>query len=300
MKYLIIITFLFSNFSAHTQTLKGTVIDSLTNAKLAYVNISVKGKNIGTYSNEKGKYSIDFSQSSKNDTLVVSLIGYKKLKIAVLQFLNSDNNTLNFKMRTIHEALDEVFIKSEAIKYNKNTIKLKTGNRKQTFPTSSTYGSETAILIENSKEKRGKLTSLQLKFKTINDKDFKTYQTYYRLAFYAVNDLGFPSDPIYYEDIIIKPEKDQKNFKIDLEGLDIPFLDKGIFVGIETIKPDKVKIEGSMYLTTPSILYTHTTQKIKYSRSRSIDWVKHSKKSVFKKRLFAIPFIKVEVKYEAD
>ncbi|WP_040756661.1 hypothetical protein [Winogradskyella psychrotolerans] len=127
---------------------------------------------------------------------------------------------------------------------------------------------------------------------------YKTYQTFYRLAFYSVDHLGFPAELIHYENIIIKPEKDTKNYKIDLEDKALPFGEKGIFIGIETIKPDHVEITNSMYLTTPSILHTNSEKQLKFSRFRSNNWSKHSRKSVFKKKYYAIPFIKTKVVFE--
>lgn len=120
------------------------------------------------------------------------------------------------------------------------------------------------------------------------------------MAFYKADDLGFPGDLVYFENIIIKPEIKTKNYKIDLEDKSIPFSEDGIFIGIETIKPDFIKIETSMYLTTPNILHTHTKKNIAYSRFHSNQWHKKRRKSVFKKKKFAVPFIKVKVVFETE
>ncbi|NRD20285.1 carboxypeptidase-like regulatory domain-containing protein [Winogradskyella eckloniae] len=300
MKYYLIFTFLFLQFSVLSQSLKGTILDSITNQKLAYVHLSIKGQNIGTFSNENGKYILDLATTKKKDSLVISLIGYQNQYIPLLRLLESKKDSLNFKMVSLPESLNEVLLQSKKLKYNNNTINLTTGNRKQTFPTSVTYGSETATLIENPKEKTGKIVALQLSFKTRTNKNFKTYQTYYGLAFYAIDDQGNPGELLHFENIIIKPKKDQKKLKLNLENKDIPITKEGVFIGIKTIKPDYVITESSMYLTTPNILYTHTNKPLKYSRSLSMDWVKHSKKSVYKKKFYTVPFIKIAVNYEID
>ena len=187
---------------------------------------------------------------------------------------------------------------SKSTEYSKKQVKLSTGNRRLVFPASVPYGYETAVFIENPKHKKGQLLKLHLKFKDSSRDIYETHQTYYRLAFYSVDDLGFPGELLYFENIIIKPEKDIKNYKIDLEDKAIPFTKTGLFVGIETIKPDHIALIGSMYLTTPSILHTHTTKNLEYRRFRSNDWSKQSRKSVFKKKLYTAPFIKIKVVYE--
>ena len=181
------------------------------------------------------------------------------------------------------EALDEVLIFNKIKKYENKKVNLSTWTRKQIFPASVTDGSETATLIKNPKHKKGKLTELHLKLNYISNEDYKTYQTYYRLAFYAIKDNGYPGEILYYENIIIKPDINTRNHKLNLEDKTIPYTEKGIFIGIETVKPNSVKLETSMYLTTPNILYTHSKQNLEYSRYRSNNWNKKTRKSVFKK-----------------
>ncbi len=55
-----------------------------------------------------------------------------------------------------------------------------------------------------------------------------------------------------------------------------------------------------MYLTTPSLLHTHTKKALKYTRFRSDDWVLKSRKSDFKMKLFTVPFFKLNIVYEKE
>ena len=300
MKYFSTIAFLLIHISLSSQALKGQVLDSLTKQELPYANLSIKGKKIGVYTSQNGKYNFDLSKISKGDTLIVSMIGYQKQKLALSHLTEEKENTINFQLIPKIESLDKILILSKVKKYKKNKIQLSTGNRNLTFPVSIPYGYEVAVFIENSKHKKGKLSQLHLKFKSRKDEKFKTYPTYYRLAFYNVDELGFPGGLVHFENIIIKPETETKNYKIDLEDKSIPFSEDGIFIGIETIKPDFIKIETSMYLTTPNILHTHTKKNIAYSRFHSNQWHKQRRKSVFKKKLFSIPFIKLKVVYEEE
>ena len=300
MKIFSILILLLIPILVPSQTLKGVVLDSITNKTLPYASLALKDKNSGVYSNEDGTYSFNISKASAKDTLVISIIGYNNKKIAVTHILDRTEEDLNFQMLPKFETLDEVLIHNTSKTYRNNKIKLSSGNRKLIFPFSVPFGYETATLIENPKHKNGKLVKLHLKFKDSSKDIYDTYQTYYRIAFYNIDSLGFPGDLLHFENIIIKPEIHEKNYIIDLEDKGIPFTKKGIFIGIETVKPDSVKLKSSMYVTTPSILHTHTKHRLKYARFRSNDWVKHSRKSVHKDKLYAVPFIKIEMVYEKE
>ena len=300
MKYISLSTFLLLHLFMHSQIVQGVVLDSISKENLPYANLVIKEKNIGAYSDDNGNYHIDISKALNKDTLVVSLIGYETQKIPISRFNDGNDHRFNFQLVHKTEALEEILILSKTKTYGNNKVELSTGNRKRVFPSSATYGYEIATLIDNPKLKKGKLVSLQLKFRNRINEDYKAYLTYYRLAFYTIDNLGFPGDLLNFTDIIIKPEKEARNYKIDLEDKNIQFTEKGIFIGIETIQPNFVKPDNSMYLTTPNLLYTHTEKNIKYSRFGSNTWTNNSKKSVFKKKLYAVPFIKVNVVFEKE
>jgi hypothetical protein len=57
--------------------IKGKILDQKTNVALPYANISVKNSSIGTVSNELGEFEFFVPIDLKNDTLVISYIGYK-------------------------------------------------------------------------------------------------------------------------------------------------------------------------------------------------------------------------------
>ncbi len=297
MKYLFISIFLLLHLSINSQTLKGVVFDSISKEKLQYVNLSFITKEIGTFCNDKGIYNLDLSKASKLDTLVVSLIGYKSKNIALLNYLENKEHTLNIQLIPKIELLNEVVVLSKNKKYSTKNYNIKTGNRKTMFPLSVPFGYETATLIENKKKEKGKLIQLSLKLKKSSDENFTIYPTYYRISFYNIDELGYPKDLINYDNIIIKPENDETSFSINLEDKNIVFNENGVFVSIETVKPDDIVPSSSMYLTTPNIIYTHTDEKLTFRRFGSNKWSKHNRTSAFKKKLYKVPFIKVKVVY---
>jgi len=63
--------------------IKGVVIDASSKKELAFVNIGIKYKNIGTVSTAYGAFSIDVPRQFSNDTLTFSMIGYEELSMPV-------------------------------------------------------------------------------------------------------------------------------------------------------------------------------------------------------------------------
>lgn len=148
MKYLAIIAFIILHLSVKSQTLNGVILDSITNKKLQYANLSIKDKRIGVYSDNNGTYNFDLSKTSQEDTLIVSLIGYQKQEVALSRFIEEKEYIINFQLIPKIESLNEILILSKSKKYSNTKIQLSTGNRNLTFPSSVPYGSEVAIFIK--------------------------------------------------------------------------------------------------------------------------------------------------------
>ena len=129
MRYLLLFSFILFHFSIHAQILKGKISDSLSKENLPYANLVLKGKNIGTYSNEDGSYSLNISKAIIEDTLAVSLIGYHYKKIALFQFIDTTEPKYNFQLIPKTEALNEILLVDNSKEYSGNTVKLLTGNQ---------------------------------------------------------------------------------------------------------------------------------------------------------------------------
>ena len=86
----IIILFLFLTFQIFPQlkSLHGIVKDSETKIPLQFANVMIKGTNIGTATNEKGKFQI-LDEFNLTDTLIVSYVGYKT-NIKVINEIKSE------------------------------------------------------------------------------------------------------------------------------------------------------------------------------------------------------------------
>lgn len=91
MKYLIIQLLFFSSILfPQTLEIEGRVLNSESRKPLAGVNIIVKNKDYGTATSLDGYFSLN-GYINKNDTLLFSIIGYKKQFLIVSDFIKSDH-----------------------------------------------------------------------------------------------------------------------------------------------------------------------------------------------------------------
>lgn len=73
----------FSNLSGQSTSLKSKVVDAKGGQGIAFVNIGIPGKNLGTVSDERGHFSLPISDNMLDDTLLFSCIGYEPLRMPV-------------------------------------------------------------------------------------------------------------------------------------------------------------------------------------------------------------------------
>jgi hypothetical protein len=94
--------------TAQQVELRGQVTDAVGGAGIAYVNIGLPAKNIGTVSNMQGEFALRLNDTHADDTLLFSCIGYESLfvPVSVLRELE-----LPLVMQRKQMALPEVVIK---------------------------------------------------------------------------------------------------------------------------------------------------------------------------------------------
>ena len=71
-----LIVFLLTVSSLQSQTVTGVVFDAFTQKPLPFVHIGVVGKNLGTISDDRGRFELDLRRLDERDTLTFSSIGY--------------------------------------------------------------------------------------------------------------------------------------------------------------------------------------------------------------------------------
>ncbi len=110
LKYLPFFLFFFittsSLFSQSKSVFTGTVTNKETDEVLSFASISLKNHPIGVISNEDGEFDFYIPESKRNDTLLVSFIGFNSYEIP-LQIIK---NPIKIELQPADNVLDEVVL----------------------------------------------------------------------------------------------------------------------------------------------------------------------------------------------
>ncbi|MFD0751169.1 alpha/beta hydrolase-fold protein [Mucilaginibacter calamicampi] len=114
-KAITLLLFIFGyTLSAFCQTkLEGQIVNSASKSGLRYVNIGIKGRNIGTISKENGFFAINIPPENITDTLTFSLIGYGELSIPLQQLTSNEKIKIQLVENTT--MLKEALIRSDKL-----------------------------------------------------------------------------------------------------------------------------------------------------------------------------------------
>ncbi|HEX5024279.1 MAG TPA: alpha/beta hydrolase-fold protein [Agriterribacter sp.] len=97
----LIILFLGVNNYNYSQTqIIGRVTDT-TQSPLAYVNIGIKKKGIGTVSKEDGSFTINIPPEFQNDSLTFSIVGYYEVSLLIEELGSREEVTIRLKEKVI-------------------------------------------------------------------------------------------------------------------------------------------------------------------------------------------------------
>jgi len=146
------IIFIFSLLKQNSQTtVKGIIIDALTEKGVPFTSIGIIGKNVGTLSDENGNFEFILAAFYKNDSIKIFSIGYKPLVFLVSEFIKQSDKKITLK--NIPTQLEEVVIKSKKVKYKTLGTTDYTKNNCTGFADieGNWKGSEAAILVKNKK-----------------------------------------------------------------------------------------------------------------------------------------------------
>ncbi len=102
MKNTIVLIFLFASLavSAQTQVLKGRIVDSGTQAGVAYTNIGVEGTFYGTASDADGFFELKIPEEFQTEKLYISAVGFKNEIFDLVQLTKKDFNLISLTAQT--------------------------------------------------------------------------------------------------------------------------------------------------------------------------------------------------------
>ena len=143
---------------------------------IPYVNISIKGKTIGTVSNSSGDFFIENSSINEKDSLIFSHLNFERKTKGIP--LNTDVIQLDSKVHS----LKEVVVSSKKRKYKEKIVGTQTTNENiVTCFKSNNLGTEIGKIINVKKNKTYDLKSVQF-----NIPVFEYKSATFRINFYTI------------------------------------------------------------------------------------------------------------------
>lgn len=98
----------------NAQEIVGEILDFKSGEPIAFVNIGVVGKNIGTVSDENGKFSLNVSGALDEDVLRFSFVGYEPYQV-VLQSMRSQGLISPVLLKEQAVKMKEVLVTSKRL-----------------------------------------------------------------------------------------------------------------------------------------------------------------------------------------
>jgi hypothetical protein len=191
--------------------IKGKCIDELGKV-IPYVNISIKGKSIGTVSNLKGYFSFKNLDIKENDSLIFSHLNFEKKTVRIPLKINE------IQLKSKVENLGEIIIYNKKRKSKEKVVgtKTKSGNVVLFF-ISKNLGTEIGKIIKIKKNKVYELKNIQF-----NITDFGYKSATFRINFYNIIDGNIDLIKTNGTDNIIKITK-KGMVKFDLSNQYLTF-----------------------------------------------------------------------------
>lgn len=230
MKKIFFLLFLIAatnNILAQSITYAGIIKDKDSKEDIAYVNIGVLNKNIGTVSDVNGKFEISLDNKFDSETLKISIIGYKSQSIKVADFKKkmTENATI-FLEKNIAE-LKEVVVRNRNLQTGilGNTIEKKSVSAGFV---NNVLGNEIGITVKI----KNKPTFIEAFNAIVDYNNYKELK--FRLNFYDLK-KGLPNNNILQENIIVTSTIKKGKLTVDLSDYNIVVTDD-FFVSIELIE----------------------------------------------------------------
>jgi len=222
---LFIVFFLTMNTLHGQNIITGSVLNEESNLPIEYVNIGVIGKNIGTVSDENGKFNLSIEAQHLNDSLLFSRIGFEPLYIKILDF--KENALIKLKEKVY--SFNEVIVTAQKFKKQQFGITTESNLYRGGF-INNNLGYECGLLMKNKKKavvKKINVNILLCEYDTI----------FYRLNIYEErkkNDFeNILTEPIYVA--ALKEDLLNGSLQIDLTERNI-IVNGSFLVTLEFIK----------------------------------------------------------------
>jgi len=230
-KIIIILLVLIGNFynieAQETIVLHGKIIDESTGDGIPFSTIEIMGKGIGTVANSDAVFSIKLSKINLNDTLSFRSLGYINKKFLVNSLEPENKNQIQLKPKVYQ--LKEVIIETNIV--SNKTVRLGTYKKKTRAGYHMNRWMQISIFMENNKNYKGIIKNVSYYIlKSGNPK------TPFRVRIYKRDkEKNCPGEELLKESLIVKPQKKQGWFSVDVSKYNILIPEEGYFVAMEWI-----------------------------------------------------------------
>lgn len=230
---------LISTYSfSQEKVLEGNIQNS-KNENLPFVNIGIKNKNVGTFTDENGNFRLLLERKHLEDTLSFSYVGYQELNIRIADLINQNNR--KFLLTEKSTELEEIFIGKKNIK------------EKRLGTTSYVSMVAGYVHVDNDKNKNIQEFAKELKIKkpskilnlNINLFNVKVDTTSFRVNFYSIKN-NLPYEKISSKNIILEQNIQDGWNTFDLEDYNLKFEDP-VFITLEYLPKKKTEKEPFRY-----------------------------------------------------
>tara|TARA_R100000935_G_scaffold45914_1_gene69096 strand:- start:453 stop:2372 length:1920 start_codon:yes stop_codon:yes gene_type:complete len=242
----------------------GLIVDIKSNEPLPYINIGILNKETGTVTNNNGEFSLALKEEFLNDTLRISSIGYKSIRLLVKDLIGNKEPAIIQLDEEIGQ-LDEVIISTKVIK----TKTLGNKTESKFLSTGFSYdqlGAEMGIKINI----RNKPTYVDAFNFHISYNRLST-QSIFRLNFYSIKNSK-PFENILKENIFVPIQPEQTGLvTVDLKLYDI-ILNDDVIVTLEWIDSKGENNKGEAIFFSLGLLTNGTL----YKSSSQANFKKHS------------------------
>lgn len=252
--YLFLIFVLMNLMTYGQKKVSGIIVDKELKSKIAYVNIGIENKGVGTVSDENGVFELNIPENFENSILTFSHLGYEKYTINISEIQEGSTITLVPKVNE----LEEVIIKStKTFEVGHKTSEKSSGG----VFSSKGISNQVGTIIKNRK-------SIVLK-----DFNFYIYDCNYqflkfRLNFYDVKSKK-PNEFINKEEIIFEINSTDKGvFTVDLKDEDI-VVEKDFICTLELLEVNGLINDKSNSIITLSL--TRDKKGVSFKQLISLD-----------------------------
>lgn len=236
-KLIFILASLLLNLGIKAQTnITGRVIDKNTAEPIPFASVGIKGKTMGTLSDETGYFSINVINISAGDSLKVSSIGYTARTFAMVKAQQFQNETIYLTQAALN--LNEIVVKPT------KTYTLTIGNKKYNKNTQCSFqgadnnflGVEAAIKANNKKGREIWFENFNCYLNKNSVEDTVTF----RLNLYEADKNGLPGENILKKPIVFKVIKQTGVISVDLKPYAI-YTNDDFFISVECLSKNVSK-----------------------------------------------------------